>query len=483
MALNWKEIDLILSELDLAGSMVRQIHGPDYKSIVLDLYANREGSPKAYKVFLSVANPHCRMHRLTRKLENPSRPQRFITFLRAHIKGGRILSADQIDGERIIKLEIRKGEQDYLLWIRLWANAANILLTDTENRILDALYRRPKRNEISGRLFTPEAGGKLGGKLNHGNQDRYSIRELPGSGDFNEKIEKHFSDIEEKSERQQLKRNIMRALESQENSILLKIEQLEERIKEYAEAERWREQGDLIKGSLHKISQGDKWLKTQDFYNRNRPVEIELDPRLSAMQNAENFYKKYRRAKRNADKIEQDKTSLLSNLEEIKKKKSRIDNEEDINILRILGKSNQKKKTEKVRTPGITFESNRFRIIVGRTSRDNASLLRHYVNGNDYWFHCRDYPGAYVFVKPHSKSTSAKGGVSVPLDTMLDAANLALFYSKAKNSGQGDVYYTQVKYLRRAKGGKPGLVIPTSEKNLFVYLDPKRLERLQKERS
>jgi predicted ribosome quality control (RQC) complex YloA/Tae2 family protein len=72
---------------------------------------------------------------------------------------------------------------------------------------------------------------------------------------------------------------------------------------------------------------------------------------------------------------------------------------------------------------------------------------------------------------------------NIPLDTMLDAANLAIFYSKARNSGQGDVYYTQVKYLRRTKNGKPGTVIPTSEKNLFVYLDPKRLERLQKERT
>ena len=123
----------------------------------------------------------------------------------------------------------------------------------------------------------------------------------------------------------------------------------------------------------------------------------------------------------------------------------------------------------------MTFSSYRFRIIVGRTSRDNESLLRNQVNGNDYWFHCRDYPGAYVFVKAQSRN--------IPLDTMLDAANLAIFYSKARNSGQGDVYYTQVKYLRRTKNGKPGTVIPTSEKNLFVYLDPKRLERLQKERT
>jgi len=62
-------------------------------------------------------------------------------------------------------------------------------------------------------------------------------------------------------------------------------------------------------------------------------------------------------------------------------------------------------------------------------------------------------------------------GESLPLDTMLDAGNLALFYSNGKSSGQGDVYYTQIRYLRRVKGGKGGLVIPTREKTLIVRLE------------
>ncbi|MEW5818452.1 MAG: fibronectin-binding domain-containing protein, partial [Spirochaetota bacterium] len=69
-------------------------------------------------------------------------------------------------------------------------------------------------------------------------------------------------------------------------------------------------------------------------------------------------------------------------------------------------------------------------------------------------------------------------GKTVPLETLLDAGNLALFYSKGRLSGQGELYYTQVKYLRRAKSGKPGLVLPTQEKNLFVKLDGARVKRL-----
>lgn len=70
-------------------------------------------------------------------------------------------------------------------------------------------------------------------------------------------------------------------------------------------------------------------------------------------------------------------------------------------------------------------------------------------------------------------------GECLPLDTMLDAGNLALFYSKGKSSRQGDVYYTQVRYLRRVKGGKRGLVIPTREKTLIVRLEWERIGMLK----
>ena len=109
--------------------------------------------------------------------------------------------------------------------------------------------------------------------------------------------------------------------------------------------------------------------------------------------------------------------------------------------------------------------------MVGRSSRDNDALLRKYVHGNDYWVHARDYPGAYVFIKNQP-------GKSVPLETFLDAGNLAIFFSKARGSGGGECFYTQVKYLRRAKHGKTGLVIPTQEKNLSITLEEDRLNRM-----
>ena len=72
----------------------------------------------------------------------------------------------------------------------------------------------------------------------------------------------------------------------------------------------------------------------------------------------------------------------------------------------------------------------------------------------------------------------ARKDKTVPLEILLYAGNLAVYHSKARKNGQADLYYTQVKYLRRAKNGPKGLVLPTQEKNIFIKLDETKLRRL-----
>ena len=109
---------------------------------------------------------------------------------------------------------------------------------------------------------------------------------------------------------------------------------------------------------------------------------------------------------------------------------------------------------------------------MGRTATENDELLRHHVKGQDMWLHARDYAGGYVFIKN-------RPGKTIPLDILLDAGNLALYHSKARKSQKADLYYSQVKYLRRAKNGPKGLVIPTQEKNLFIEMDKDRLKKIE----
>jgi predicted ribosome quality control (RQC) complex YloA/Tae2 family protein len=478
-SLNWKEIDLVLSELSLTHSLIQEVHQPAHDRIVLQLF--REGEHFSLLVSLSPRFP--RMHMLTEKLANPAKPPRFASLLRAHIRGGRIESAAQVrkadgtEGERIVSLSVLRGGELKVLWVRLWGAAANAILTDNEGTIIDAMYRRPKKGEISGQLFQPlaAAGRAAAGRAAPTAPREYSIRSLPGEGSFNGKLEEYFREWETHGDLQRLTAQAEAELEMGENKVLANLEKLQTRLAEYSNLERFKELGDLVTNSLHAIAKGDRWLKVEDFYHGSTQVEIELKPSLTPAQNAEVYYTRHRKARLGRSKVEEEIAQLTATLAKIRKQRAALAaHAEDPAFLDQAAKKAvaARKPLSDPGTPGLVFSSPPFRIIVGRTAAENDELLRKKVRGSDWWFHARDWPGAYVFVK-------TQPGKSLPLETMLDAAALAVHFSKGKTSGQGDVYYTQVKYLRRAKGAKKGTVLPTQEKNIHIKLDPARIERLK----
>jgi predicted ribosome quality control (RQC) complex YloA/Tae2 family protein len=480
-SLNWKEIDLILDELSLEGSLIQEIHQPRFDRIVLHLF--RAGT--AFMVLLSLSARFPRLHLLTVKQANPEKPLRFASFLRAHIRGGRIDAAEQvrdvtsdptaaeIPGERIVKLSIQRGGGRMILWLRLWGSAANALLTDEQGTILDAFYRRPKKEEVSGKVFNPLAAAATA-RAKPVTKREFTIREVTGDGSFNEKLEILFEELETKGDVAKAAAEADAELAMSENKILASLEKLTARIAEYATVERLREMGDLLTSNLHVIGRGDRWIDVEDYFHDNATVRLELKPELSPAQNAERYYDKHRKARLGKSKVQEEIEHLEATLRRVQAQRASIAENPDPVALGILAKSaaRARKPLTAEGTPGLVFSSPPFRIMVGRTAAENDTLLRTRVRGNDWWFHARDYPGAYVFVK-------APQGKSLPLETMLDAATLAVHFSKGKTSGQGDVYYTRVKYLRRAKGARRGTVLPTQEKNIHVKIDPERIERLK----
>jgi predicted ribosome quality control (RQC) complex YloA/Tae2 family protein len=476
-SLNWKEIDLVLLELALPGSLVQEIHQPRHDRLVLHLF--RAGVQSMLLISLSPRFP--RMYALTEKLPNPGTPLRFASFLRAHIRGGRIETAEQLRsptdpalGERIVRISVRRGDEVKVLWVRLWGAAANAVLTDETGLILDAFYRRPKKGEISGAPFAPR--GKESGQPRPKTPAavEYSVRELLGEGSFNERLEILYRDLEGKGDRERAAAQAEAELEMSENKLLSNLEKLRARLSEYGNLERFRELGDLLTSNLHLVGRGERWIRVEDFFHDNTVVDLELRPDLTPAQNAQSYYDRHRKARLGRGKVQDEIENLEATLGRIRAQRAALAANPDPQSLVTVAKSaaRARKPLHETDVPGLVFVSPPFRIIVGRTAAENDELLRKKVRGNDWWFHARDWPGAYVFVK-------AQPGKSLPLETMLDAATLAVHFSKGKTSGQGDVYYTRVKYLRRAKGARRGTVLPTQEKNLHVKLDPARIERLK----
>lgn len=466
-SLNWKEIDLLLEELDLQGCLIQEIHQPSREAFVLGLY--RPGGPLALLVSLSPRFP--RVHSLSRRMPASGRPPRFASFLRAHLRGGRIMSAGQVAGERIVRIDVHRAGEERILWLRLWTSAANAIVTDGEGAILDAMYRRPAKGEVSGGTFDPARAAPRA--ADRPRRD-YAVRDLPGEGSFNERVEAHYARLEEEGRRGQLAEHAEAALAARENGVLATLKQLEARRASYAEPGRLRELGDLITSNLHKAGRGERLLEVEDFFRGGAKLIIEMDPALSPAQNAEKYYQRAHKAKQGLGKVLSEIESLQGLLAGIRVQREALAAAPDTQALAGIAGRAAPARTPRVDpgTPGLVFWSGPFKCLVGRTGAENDELLRRWVRGSDWWFHARDWPGAYVFVKTPQ-------GKSLPLETMLDAGNLAIHFSRGKASAGGEVYYTRVKYLRRAKGAKRGTVLPTQEKNLSIRLEPGRVERLK----
>ncbi|MCI1209639.1 MAG: NFACT family protein [Treponema sp.] len=475
MSLNCNEINVILQELDLPGSFIQDIIQPGYDTIAFYTYKN--GTPKT--ILVCTAPLSCRIHETVRKITKNDRPLRFMEFLKSRIKGAKILSCGQIRLERILRLQLVHGTDSFNMYIRLWSNAGNILLCTPDNVILDTMYRRPAKNEVSGGVFTlPEE--------RTGPQNRvWPVREFseieqefrqkhPGSAplSFNRKVDLWYGEHAQTLSREALlvraEKWYMTRRTRQENA----LEKLISKREAFKNASAWKHQGDLILTYGTMLSGQSSFLDCTD-YETGTPMHIPVDPHKNVQQNAADYYARYKKEISGSSQLEYDITIAEKALSALDKEYDALKRQTNpVRIEQILRKDSKPKQQEKKMHPGLDYTIDGWYILVGRDANENDDLLRHYVKGPDLWMHTRDCPGGFVFIKNRKNKT-------VPLEILLYAGNLAVYYSKARKNGEADLYYTQVKHLRRAKNAPKGLVLPTQEKNLHIKFDEARLRKLE----
>lgn len=499
MSLNCAEIDLILSELDLEGSFIQNVVQPSFDAIAFYTYKGARGdAPEApdargdiptggdmteapaertdavsRTVLVCLAPGVCRLHETRRKVPRSDKPLRFMEFLRSRIKGSRIVEAAQLNNDRIVRLSLEHGAERFFVFIRLWSGAANIVVTDADLTILDVFFRRPKRGEVTGgRWEMPEARGAEPETVERPRRT-FTVRELPGEGSFNERIDRWYAEHAQTLSREALVEEARRRFDAKSARLAAALTKLEAKRETFLHADLFRRQGDLLTANLWAIKPGMAFIEVADYENGDAPVRIELDPRAKAQENAARYYLKYRKAVSGLAELEDDIAATKGTLASLASALAEIEAEQNpLVIQKALRKQATPRQQVEKRYPGLTFRKEGWIMLVGRTAAENDELLRHHVKGSDLWLHTRDWPGGYVFVKN-------RPGKSVPLEILLDAGTLAVFYSKARKAGQADLYYTQVKHLRRAKNAPKGTVLPSNEKNLAVRLDDARLKALE----
>jgi predicted ribosome quality control (RQC) complex YloA/Tae2 family protein len=489
VSLNWKEIDCVLSELELEGCQIQKALQSAFDVIALRVHGGGRGKT----VLISLSPGACRIHETFRAVPKSDKPLRFAEFLNSRIINGWIEEAVQLGDNRIVRLRVRRGVNIYRLYIRLWSNAANVIVTDEGGTILDAMRRLPKRGEQTGGRYAPEEMTPVQASAQVSDTKKFGIRDFPPGEDspegegrnrsFNEKLDDFYAEQGGNLSLESLREQVRRNWEGKIGRLSASLEKLKAKEEDFASAESLKQYGDIILANLGHIAPGDRWLEADNFYNGER-VRIKLEDGVEgpaqaeryAERNAQRYYEQYRKAKRGLEDIRKELTRGEAELRKLEEIMGALLSETNPLALQKIIKTGGVKAAPTLSTdqkrPGLSFRRNDWLIIVGRDAAENDALLRRHVKGNDLWLHARDYPGSYVFIKQRS-------GKTVPLDILLDAGNLAIFYSKGRNNGEGDLFYTPVKYLRRAKDGPKGLVLPTHEKNLHVKVDEQRLRELE----
>ena len=460
-ALNWREIDRVLVELELPGTFIRDVAQTGPVTLLFALHRPADTArgigPSRFNLLCRLAGGS-RLHRTAEPFPAGRAPvPRFAGFLRAHVRNSRVDSALQLGTERIVRIRCGTGARRRVIWLRLWSGASNCVVTDEHGTILEALFRRPQRGETAGSRFavSVQAGGR--------DPQRYRLRPLAGAGDYNARLDANHR------ARERIARSLVDAhaarirFERERRRRGGRIAGLRAALRHAADYEAMRAAGQAILASAHLIDRGAVRLPATDG-----GADITLNPAWSPAENARRYFREYRRRRATVERL---RTELASACRQWQ-------------AFRLLGPfagsadagapptpASGHSSRAPANGPGIRFLSAGWVLRVGRSASDSDTILRRVARGNDYWFHCRDHPGAHVFL-------SARRGKSPPLPVLLDAAALAVFFSKARRNGHADVHYTQVKNLRRVKGAGPGAVIPMREKNLFVRLERARLRRL-----
>ncbi len=222
------------------------------------------------------------------------------------------------------------------------------------------------------------------------------------------------------------------------------------------------ELGNIILSNIHLIQQGNKKATLVDIYN-NQPIDIKLNDKLNAIDNAAQYFKKAK-AKPMALKLLTDKIHKAEKeLEVLKQELQAAQNVENIKgIKKIISTSNAQKINEKEETlPYKLFEIEGYTILVGKHADSNDKILSKHSDKDDVWLHVKDVGGSHVIIK-------TKRNTTLPNSVIEKAASLAAYYSKSRNQTLATVTYTLRKYVRKLKGAEKGLVTVSNEKTLLV---------------
>lgn len=270
-------------------------------------------------------------------------------------------------------------------------------------------------------------------------------------------------------------RTLTQALTKQKGILRRKAKALQTDLERAEKSEDYRIQGELILANLHTITRGQTQVELQNYYSPElEKMLILLNPEQTPSDNAQAYFKKYTKAKRGRSRIQQLISDLDADQETLQLYASKLESADTLEALQRLRaefvesgylKAQQRGKQKQVVGEGPFrryTSTNGFQMYVGKNSQSNDLLLRQIAKPHDMWLHTKQIHGSHVIIR------NPENRPDIPMPTLLQAARLAAYYSKAHHASNVPVDYTWARYVVKRKGNVAGYVHYTREKTLYV---------------
>ncbi|WP_215191178.1 NFACT RNA binding domain-containing protein [Exiguobacterium sp. s7] len=551
----------VVTELQaLVGGRINRVHQPYSLDLMIQVRSNRQ----SVQLLVSANAMYARLQLTDNPTKNPQEPPMFCMMLRKHIEGGFITAVEQIGRDRVIVLSIRSrnelgDEENKKVYIELMGRHSNVVLTNEDGKILDAIkhlppsqntyrtimpgsdYLLPPAQDKCDPLTEREAGlkridwnsGKLDKQLVASfaglspqiAQEIVHRAKLPNRSSIEEAFIGVMADLEgpfvfqqlasgkerfspivltsgeiaaeeryetskdvldrffyEKANRDRVKQqahDVERLLKSELEKNILKRKRLLDDLKATERSDELQKYGELLTTYLFQLEKGMTVAHVVDYYDEEGGmIDIPLNPLKTPNENAQAYYKKYNKLK--VAKIEVQKQIELNDAEihYLETLVAQLDVASPADIVEIREElaeggymkqqSQKKKQTKKVTLEAYT-SSTGTEFFVGKNNTQNDHLTFKFARRDEIWLHVKDIPGSHVIIRSSEPDET----------TLLEAATVAAYFSKARDSSGVPVDYTKARYVKKPSGAKPGFVIYTDQQTVYVTPDERLVKSLQ----
>lgn len=275
-----------------------------------------------------------------------------------------------------------------------------------------------------------------------------------------------------------LRKIVQTAFERNVKKLDLQMKQLEDTGKR----DKYKVWGELINTYGYSVPEGSKSMEALNYYT-NEMITIPLKTTLSVKENAKKYFDKYGKLKRTFEvltDLTKETSDTVVYLESVLNALDISKTEEDLNEIReelvhsgYIKKKGKTKKARKKSKPFHYISSDGYHMYVGKNNLQNDELTFQLATGNDWWFHAKNMPGSHVIVKANNEE--------LPDRTFEEAASLAAYYSKGKNTPKLEIDYTQKKNVKKPKGGNLGFVVYYTNYSMIATMNISGIKQINEE--